>query len=401
MAAPVLPNLATARDTEDPSMATTQEPRPRGPAAHASLAATAPASFQTLDTFARSTACTVIGEQLRLVREEGARFREVFAATGMPEYVESFDLARVPYPTRFGFFRAHGAASPYLTFTNRLVVVRWREPSGRRRTLLWEPSDVELGRKTPFFAALAAGTPKWAQSFGFKHLADPIDHVRRIGIDPAEVDYLAFDHLHTQDCRRLVGTNGPAADLSPLAPVTPMFPNAKLIVQRAEWDLVQSMHPWQARWYQPETYQDLRDGSVQWIEGDVLLGPGVALLSTPGHSTGMMSLVLRTDTGIWASSENVIAAEMLTPEHSEIPGVRRAAAEWGFEVILNGNTLENAAQQYNSVIKEKSVVDRCASDGRFLQFFPTSELTRNRAMWRTSPTFAFGRLHHGKLVREA
>jgi hypothetical protein len=179
-----------------------------------------------------------------------------------------------------------------------------------------------------------------------------------------------------------------------------MFPNAKLIVQRAEWNLVRSMHPWQARWYQPATYDDLREGSVHLIEGDVLLGPGIALLSTPGHSSGMMSLVVRTASGTWASSENVIATEMLTPEHSAIPGVRQAAAEWGHEVILNGNTLENTAQQYNSIIKEKSVIDRSAIDDRFLQFFPTSELTRNLAMWRTSPTFAFGRLHHGALVRE-
>jgi hypothetical protein len=358
------------------------------------------ARFDAVDTFERSSACDVIGEQLRLVREEGARFREVLRATGMPEYVESFDLARVPYPTRFGLFRAHGAASPFLTFTNRLIVVRWRDRAGSRKTLLWEPSDVALGQNTPFFASLAERTPKWMQSFGFKHIADPIDHLRGIGIDPGEVDYLAFDHLHTQDCRRLVGTNGPAADLSPHAPVAPMFPNAKLIVQRAEWELVRNMHPWQARWYQPGTYGDLREDAVALIEGDVLLGPGVALLSTPGHSTGMMSLVVRTNTGTWASSENVIATELLTPEHSKIPGVRQAAAAWGLEVILNGNTLENAAQQYNSTIKEKSVVDRSAVDGRFLQFFPTSELTRNAWMWRTSPTFAFGRLHHGELVRE-
>jgi hypothetical protein len=359
------------------------------------------ATLEKLDTFTGSASCTTVGDQLRLVREEGARFRDVFAATGMPEYVESFDLARVPYPTRFGLFRAHGAASPLLTFTNRLIVVRWRERSGSRKTLLWEPSDVALGRGTPFFAAMARATPKWLQGFGFKHLGDPIDHVRRIGIDPREIDYLAFDHLHTQDCRRLVGTNGPAADLSPLAPVEPMFPNARLIVQRAEWELVHDMHPWQARWYQPETYRDLRSGSVQLIEGDVLLGPGVALLSTPGHSSGMMSLVVRTTSGNWASSENVIATELLTPEHSEIPGVRKAAAEWGLEVVLNGNTLENTVQQYNSVIKEKSVIDPSVTDGRFLQFFPTSELTKNLAMPRTSPTFTFGRLHHGELIREA
>jgi hypothetical protein len=361
----------------------------------------APSTLEKIDTFDRSTACPAIGDQLRLVREEGPRFREALSATGMPEYVESFDLARVPYPTRFGFFRAHGAASPLLTFTNRLVVVRWRDRSGSRKTLLWEPSDVALGQKTPFFEALASSTPRWLQPLGFKHIADPIDHLQRIGIDPSEVDYLAFDHLHTQDCRRLIGTNGPAADLSPEGPVPATFPNAKLIVQRAEWDLVHAMHPWQARWYQPDTYADLRQDAVELIEGDVLLGPGVALLSTPGHSSGMMSLTLRTATGVWASSENVIAAEMLTPEHSRIPGVRKAAAEWGLEVVLNGNTIENTARQYNSVIKEKSVVDRSAVDGRFLQFFPTSELTSNALMWRTSPTFAFGRLQHGTLVREA
>jgi hypothetical protein len=360
-----------------------------------------PFPFERMDTFRRSSECPVAGEQLRLVREEAERFRSIFSGTGMPEYVESFDLARVPYPTDFGFFRVRSWTSPLLTFTNRLLVVRWRECDGSRKTLLWEPSDVALGRNTPFFAAMARRTPRWLQGLGFRHLADPIDHLRRIGIDPGEVDYLAFDHLHTQDCRRLVGTNEPAADLSPDAPVPPIFPNAKLIVQRAEWDLVHSMHPWQAPWYQAETYSDLRRGAVLPIQGDVLLGPGVALLSTPGHSTGMMSLVVRTDTGIWASSENVVATEMLTPEHSRIRGVCRAAREWGLEVVLNGNTLEHTTLQYNSVIKEKSVVDRSTVDGRFLQFFPTSELTHNPLMWGTSPTFSFGRLRHGQLVRES
>ena len=181
----------------------------------------------------------------------------------------------------------------------------------------------------------------------------------------------------------------------------PLFPNAKLLVQRAEWDLVRAMHPWQAPWYQPGTYDDLRRGAVEQIEGDVLLGPGVALLATPGHSAGMMSLVLNTSTGIWASSENVIAAEMLTPEHTGIPGVRKTAERWGLEVILNGNTLENTAAQYNSVVKEKCIVDRSAVDGRFLQFLPTSELTRNALMIRTSPTFVHGRVQHGRLVRES
>lgn len=357
--------------------------------------------FERIDTFDGSAGCTIVGEQLRLVREEATRFRSLFAATGVPEYIESFDLARVPYPTEFGFFRVKGAHAPFINFMNRMMVVRWRDRGGARKTLLWEPSDVELGRGTPFFAELSRRTPKFLEKLTFTHVADPIDHVRRLGIDPGEIDYLAFDHLHVQDCRRLVGTNGPAADISPGAPVAAQFPNAKLVVQRAEWDLVRAMHPWQAPWYQPDTYRDLRDGAVMFVEGDGLLGPGVALLSTPGHSTGMMSLAVNTKTGIWASSENAVAAEMLTPEHSEIPGVRAAAKVWGIEVILNGNTIEGTVQQYNSIIKEKSVVDRSATDPRFLQFFPTSELTHNGLLWRTGPTFRHGKLLHGQLVRES
>jgi hypothetical protein len=359
-----------------------------------------PSTFQRVDAFDRSASCTVIGDQLRLIREEAARFRKLFAATGTPEYVDTFDLARVPYPTEFGFFRVPRPPSPLLMFTNRMIVVRWRAAGGARKTLLWEPSDVELGRNTPFFADLSRRTPKWMERFGFEHVADPIDHLKRLGIHPAEVDYLAFDHLHTQDCRRLLGTRGPAPDLSPNAPVAPLFPNAKLVVQRAEWELVRAMHPWQARWYQAATYDDLRPEAVQLIEGDVLLGPGVGFLSTPGHSTGMMSLVVNTKTGIWVSSENAIAAEMLTPEASEIPGVRKTAEAWGTEVILNGNTLENLAAQYNSIIKEKSVADRSAVDARFVQFFPTSELTRNRLMLGTAPTFSHRRIEHGTLVRQ-
>jgi hypothetical protein len=227
-----------------------------------------------------------------------------------------------------------------------------------------------------------------------------VQHLSKIGIDPKEIDYLAFDHLHIQDVRRLIGTTGAAADLSPNRPVPPLFPNAKLIVQEAELALLREIHPIQAPWYQPDTYRDLRPEGLLPITGDVLLGAGIALLSTPGHTSGNQSLVLNTSTGIWAMSENVIATELLTPELSKIPGVAAAARRWGNEVILNANTIEATALQYNSVIKEKSIVDRSSKNGKFLQFFPTAELTPNWINPGTHPTFRHEKLAHGRLVRE-
>lgn len=111
--------------------------------------------------------------------------------------------------------------------------------------------------------------------------------------------------------------------------------------------------------------------------------------------TGNQTLLLNTDTGIRASSENAIAAECLWPEHSTIPGLARSARRWQREVILNANTLETAAEQYNSMILEKHLVDRSQSDSRFGQFFPSSELTRHRLNPGTGPTFVHRALTHG------
>ncbi|MGI8798863.1 MAG: hypothetical protein ACR2GE_06145 [Pseudonocardia sp.] len=275
-----------------------------------------------------------------------------------------------------------------------MLVVRWSDGGGRTRTLLFEPSDHELGRNTPYFAALAAKTPKLLQRvMSTEHAAVP-DQLRAAGIDPTDVDYLAFDHLHTQDIRRWIGTIKPQRDISPNAAVQPAFPNARVIVQRKELAAMADLHPLQKPWYQPSTYRHLRPDGVLVIDGSVVIGPGVALLATPGHVLGNQTLVLHTDTGIWASSENAIATECLTPEHSRIPGVAKWARTWQQEVILNANTLETTAQQYNSMVIEKTIVDRAQADPRFLQFFPSSELTAHMGNPGTRPTFTHRAITH-------
>jgi hypothetical protein len=226
-------------------------------------------------------------------------------------------------------------------------------------------------------------------------------HLGRTGIDPATVDWITFDHLHTQDVRRWIGTTAPAPDISPASPVQPLLPNAKLIVQRRELDSLRSLHPLQLPWYQPHAYTDLQNEAILAVDGDVLLGPGVALIATPGHTIGNHTLVLNTSAGVWASSENVIAAECLTPEHSRIPGVRRYVRQWAQEIVLNANTLEDTAAQYNSCVLEKSIADRSALDPRFVQFFPSSELTRNSLSPGTSPTFSHLGIFHGTLTTRA
>lgn len=337
------------------------------------------------------------GAALRMARTAGGDFRREFTATGRVGRVSTHDLVTLPYPTKFGLWRAPLTPAPFLMITNRLVIVQWNDADGRRRTLLWEPSDVELDANTPYFAALDETYPRVVRSRMVREYATVAERVAEAGIDPAEVDYVGFDHLHTQDVRRLIGTTTPQADISPSAPVPPLFPNAKLVVQRQELEAMRDLHPVQRPWYQPETMIDLDPAKIAPIGGDRLLGPGIAIVRTPGHATGNQTLVLNTDTGIWAMSENVIAAELLTPEHSKIPGVAGWAHKWGQELILNANTIESTATQYNSCVLEKTLVDRSQRDDRFLQFLPTSELTASPFAPGAAPTFAHAGLQAGAL----
>lgn len=333
------------------------------------------------------------GARLRAAREQGAAFRREFPSTGRPDSVTTCDLITLPYPTRFGLFRASRAVAPFLSITNRMLVIRWTESGGRRRVLLFEPSDHELGRYTPHFDRLTQRTPAVVARRMVTEHGTVLGHLARLGIAPADVDYLLFDHLHTQDLRRWVGTTAHQDDLGERP--KPVFPNAKVIVQRDELAGMADLHPLQRPWYQAGTYRDVPPAAFLPIDGPVLLGPGVAVLATPGHVFGNQSLLLNTATGIWVSSENVIAAEALTPEHSALPGVAHWARTWEQEVVLNANTIETTADQYNSIVLEKTLADRSQRDSRFLQFFPSSELTGSWTNPGTTPTFTHGHITHG------
>src|SRR3954452_16124118 len=260
-----------------------------------------------IDVFAEADAEQQRGRQLSLIRTAAPHFRQWFASRGTPDSVTTYDLISLPYPTKFGLFRAAVTPAPYLTITNRMLVIRWRDGDGTTKTLLFEPSDHELGENTPYFAALASKLPAPARSITVSTHGTVLTQLAAAGVAPEEVDYIVFDHLHTQDVRRLIGTTVPQQDISPEAPAVPWLPNARMIVQRSELEAMAALHPLQRPWYQPETYVDLRPESLLAIDGDVLLGPGVAILATPGHTIGNQSLALHTSSGIWASSENVIA----------------------------------------------------------------------------------------------
>ncbi|MFE3053523.1 hypothetical protein [Nocardia sp. NPDC059239] len=123
------------------------------------------------------------GARLRVAREQAQAFRREFPGTGTPDSITTCDLVTLPYPTRFGLFRASRAIAPFLSITNRMLVIRWHDTDGRPRTLLFEPSDVELGRYTPYFDNLSQRTPAMIERRMVVEHGTVLGHAQQIATD--------------------------------------------------------------------------------------------------------------------------------------------------------------------------------------------------------------------------
>jgi hypothetical protein len=176
-----------------------------------------------------------------------------------------------------------------------------------------------------------------------------------------------------------------------------VFPNARLLVWRPELDILRALHPLQRPWYIADAVRRVPAERILPCDGDVLLGKGVALVRTPGHTVGNWSLALSTDNGVWTVSENGVAADSYSPAASRIPGLRRHAEREGLEVVLNSNTLEGRNEQYTSMVLERSIATPCRDAPEFVQHLPSSELTATPFTPGLSPTYRHGGIESGEI----
>ena len=130
-----------------------------------------------------------------------------------------------------------------------------------------------------------------------------------------------------------------------------------------------------------------------------MLGDGLALIHTPGHTEGNHSIVVHTDDGLWVTSENGISVDSYAPLYSTASGVADYAASLGTEVIINGNTLENSVDQYISMVQEKTIAGPSKRDPRYPNVFPSSEMSTFWMFPGTTPSFYVGKVKYGKLTK--
>ncbi len=326
------------------------------------------------------------------VREAAKDFRRDMLAKPKVCFYRSFELVRVPYPSKYAYLNAFSLPTPFVHLCNRLFVIQFDSAEGIK-TLLVGPSDWENQRDTPFFAQLDAKAGPLIGTMDklvFRRVATVLECLASIGLRPEDVDYLTYDHLHTQNVTRWLGANGDAA----------IFPNAKLLVMREEWESAQALIPWQNQWYCPNGIAGVPAARVELLDDSVFLGDGsVALVRTKGHTEGNHSIVAHTDQGLLVTSENGVSLDSWEPKHSTTPGLAAFARQTGAEIIINGNTQEYVVDQYISMVQEKSIAGPNPKDERFPNMAPSSEVSAYWLFPGTAPTVSVGNLEFGRFMQ--
>ncbi len=340
--------------------------------------------FTPISDFDNARASLRPADRLAEVCRRAEIFRARFLAQSNVRYYRSLDLVAAPYPVRYGLRDAATALTPYLSLMNRLFVIQYDTQSGVK-TLLFSPSDIETEAEPPFISEIAGvGVPLLEKVMvPFRRTVE--EALALTGISPTQIDYIAYDHLYAQDLRKWLGTHGRKG----------YFPNAKLLVMRSEWEAIQAPLPTQAMWHCPGGSESVDVQKVILLDTSMQLGDGIALVHTPGHTEGNMSLVAKTPDGLLVTSENGISADSYAPLASQIPGVRDYAKRHNLHVIMNANTLESANDQYISMVMEKAIAGPVKDQPEFCNVIPSSELTANLIFPGLKPTFRFGERQYG------
>src|SRR3990170_8035126 len=107
--------------------------------------------------------------------------------------------------------------------------------------------------------------------------------LERAGFDPGSVDVVAMSHLHFDHAGGLLRADGERA-----------FPRARIVAQRAEWEIALADNSRIIASYdQPEIRLVREWGEAGWADGEVELLPGVSVVPTGGHSKGHQAIVVR------------------------------------------------------------------------------------------------------------
>ena len=130
-------------------------------------------------------------------------------------------------------------------------------------------------------------TQEKVDSLGRTWIADPIDHLKEVGIDPDHVDEVILTHAHFDHVGNLH-----------------RFPKATFTIQDLEMQSITGRdmtHPFFRHAYHKEDVEELvgllYDNRLKFVHGDGAYAPGIDYHLIGGHSRGQMGLTVNTERG--------------------------------------------------------------------------------------------------------
>ena len=110
-----------------------------------------------------------------------------------------------------------------------------------------------------------------------------VEAMEAAGFDPGSVDLVVMSHLHFDHAGGLLRADGSKA-----------FPRARIVAQRAEWEIALDDNSRIVASYDQPELQLVREwGSEGAVDGETELLPGVSVIRTGGHSKGHQAIVVR------------------------------------------------------------------------------------------------------------
>jgi glyoxylase-like metal-dependent hydrolase (beta-lactamase superfamily II) len=130
---------------------------------------------------------------------------------------------------------------------------------------------------------------KRAQQVKLREPEGMLHALRRLGIQPDEVDVVVTTHLHWDHAGGLTRRNE-------LGEVELTFKKARHFVQRSEWDFALQPDVRSRPSYITDDFTPLADGNdlVEFLDGDAEVLPGVQIRHVGGHTPGSQVLILRS-----------------------------------------------------------------------------------------------------------
>jgi N-acyl homoserine lactone hydrolase len=153
----------------------------------------------------------------------------------------------------------------------------------------------------------------------------------RWDLTPEDIDIVIHTHLHNDHCEN---------DYKCV--------NAEIYVHEKEMESIHNPHPLDFR-YLEEYIEDVEEnGQIHLIEGDTTIVPGIAVMHTPAHTKGGLTVLIDTDNGKAAITGFCVIDENFDPP------VEIRAME--MEVIPPGTHI-NAQESYDIMLKVKAAAD--------------------------------------------